>query len=111
MACSTILVLSEKLSAGQEQGNCELGFLDDMPQTVEAPIKVEFQNPIYLCGELKKKKRENEGLEKYMGHSHRPDTTCVRTHRAGMYFPLLFSSLCDFSNNKLPSGTARLDPL
>lgn len=29
----------------------------------------------------------------------------------GMCSPLFISSICDFSNNKLSSGTATLDPL
>ena len=81
------------------------------PQAVETVIKVEFQNQIYLCGEIKKKK-ENEGLEKL--HGSQPQTghhVGTHTHGAGVYLPLLFSSVCAFSNNKLPSGTATLDPL
>lgn len=133
-ACSTILVLSERLSAGQQPGNCTLGFLDEMsqgPQAVQAPIKVEFQNQKNVGGELERKEGKNEQVIKYMEHIHRLNTTCVytckhvhvniyacihaykpiHTHIAGIYLPLLFSSICDFSNNKLPSGTATRDPL
>lgn len=81
-ACSTILVLPERLSAGQQPGNCTLGFLDEMsqgPQAVQAPIKVEFQNQINVGGELKKKEGKNKGVIKYMEHIHRRNTTCVFT--------------------------------
>lgn len=81
-ACLTILVLSEKLSSGQQLGNCTLGFLGKMsqgPQAVKAPMKVELQNQKNVSGELKRKEGKNERIIKYMEHIHRLNTTCVYT--------------------------------